>query len=100
MAHRCLLHRNDLGLFRTWLRENKYLLQPLKGEYEALRARHPEKGLVLIFDRDRGDHFTVRHEDIGVVRRFYNSKFVRDGGGTPGQWEEAGKLMRQNSRFD
>lgn len=88
MATRALLHRLDKSLFLNWLEHQGWVITAPKGAYEAIRARRNGEWLI-VYDRDRGDHFSVRDQDYRVVRSFYHSKATRDG--TPGQWAAAGK---------
>lgn len=82
MRTRCLLHRSDLKDFETWACANGFKSEPPKGAFEALRLRYvkePRKDgkrwePVLIYDRLRGDHFTVFGDGYRLVRAYYASK--------------------------
>lgn len=74
---RCLLHRNDLKDFTAWLVTKGFEIHTKKGFWEELRAKKNNKWLI-IFDRLRGDHFTVPGDAVEIVRHYYLSKKVHE----------------------
>lgn len=73
MATRCLLHRLKLDDFKKWAIEYGWSAYKTKGEYEALRMKKENKWLI-IYDRDRGDHFSVRDEDSSIIKKFIHQR--------------------------
>lgn len=69
MANRALLHRSKLESFMQWMIEHEWVAMLTKGEYEAARLRKNNRWFIL-YDRDRGDHFTLRDIDQNIVRTF------------------------------
>jgi hypothetical protein len=52
-----------------WMIEHEWVAMLTKGEYEAARLRKNNRWFIL-YDRDRGDHFTLRDIDQNIVRTF------------------------------
>jgi hypothetical protein len=77
MASRALLHRSDIEDFSDWTKANGFTVHEPKGDFEALRIRK-NKQWVIVYDRIRGDHFTVRDQDYPLVRAYYASKKSHD----------------------
>lgn len=70
MANRCLLHQNKLEAFKEWLVNDGWKLYPRKDYSEVLRAKKNKKWLIVFHKWDATQHFSVRDEDAGIVRRF------------------------------
>jgi len=73
MAVRSLLHRSDLNDFAEWAVKNGFTEHPPKGVYEALRIKKMNRW-IIIYDRHRGDHFTVMDKDHNIIRAYYHAK--------------------------
>ena len=73
MANRGLLHRSKLEPFAAWLVARGWTLEerdPMPA-YQALRARSPGwTRLLVVYDRESGDHLSVQRCDQLMVRRF------------------------------
>ncbi|GIO84557.1 hypothetical protein J25TS5_14890 [Paenibacillus faecis] len=66
------LHKSKIVSFRNWLEAEGWEMEQTKGDYEVLRARK-NKRLLLIYDRNGGDHLSYADTYEGVVRAFLKS---------------------------
>ena len=70
MPNRHVLHIKHLDRFKDWLRNDGFMIEEPKGDYEILRARKNKK-LLIVYDRNNvKEHFTVRDCDFAVVGAF------------------------------
>ena len=78
MADRGLLHENQLEPFIAFVETQGYRPIAAKGIYERLRLYHPEKPLVLFFQRTHSDHLTTQTGSVGysLVTAFLRSKAI------------------------
>lgn len=71
MANRGLLHRSQLDSFKAWLEACNYQILKPKGNYEVLRWKGDTgKPMPIVFDRHKGDHYTLNGQAEKFVRRF------------------------------
>lgn len=70
MANRCLLHQKKLDAFREWLVKDGWEIHPCKDCFEVLRAKKEKKWLIVYRRIEADVHYTVRNEDVKLVRRF------------------------------
>lgn len=67
---RCTLHKSKLNDFKKWLESFGWTQEETKGGYEALRMRHNDHGVLLIYDRnDAKEHYTT----FGAGNRLVNT---------------------------
>lgn len=75
MANRKLLHKSKLKEFETWLVEKGWSIEPVKGEYEVLRAKKPPNKPLIIFERlDSKEHYTVPNNHNNLVYAYIKDK--------------------------
>lgn len=81
MANRYTLAVNKLPLFKDYLIKNNWEIQPIKGEYEVLRARHKDRKFPLIVYKRLATnnektliHLSVLGRDMVVIRKFLRSE--------------------------
>lgn len=71
MANRHLLHKSRLDEFREWLIAEGWQIYPCRDCYEVLRALSPKKKWFIAYRKTEvKEHYTVRDEDMSVLRRF------------------------------
>lgn len=74
---RALLHRSKFDEFLKWATEEAgYLTEHVPGAAMYERARLREKKgspLIIIHDRNRGDHLTVHGQGVALVIRWLRS---------------------------
>lgn len=70
MANRCLLHKKKLDKFREWLVKDGWEIHPCKDCFEVLRAKKDGKWLIVFGKIDAKQHYSIRDEDVKLVRRF------------------------------
>lgn len=81
-VNRHTLAVNKLPLFKEYLIKNEWEIQPIKGEYEVLRATHKNRKFPLIVYKrlatNKGTtliHLSVLDRDMVVIRKFLRSKY-------------------------
>ena len=76
MADRSTLHFKHLEAFEEYLQSKGWVIEPLKGYYEVLRARHPERKRPLIVYRKgyAKEHCSVDGRDYGIIRDFLRNR--------------------------
>ncbi|WP_290776097.1 hypothetical protein [Anaerofustis sp.] len=72
MARRNLLHKTKLEEFKKFLILNGWEIQPVKGEWEILRAKNKnEKYPLIVYKRyDVKEHYTLMNRDIYLFYEF------------------------------
>lgn len=72
MATRSVLHMNKLDEFKKWLVSDGWTIEPVKGDYEVLRARKASRKIPLVvYQRNRAkEHLSVLDKDMGVIGAF------------------------------
>lgn len=70
MARRNLLHRSKLDEFVAFLDQNEITHRPGRGDWEVLQIQMEDGRWQCIFDRIKGDHYTVPNPLIRLVERF------------------------------
>ena len=80
---RGLLHRSKLAAFKEYaVRNELWREEPSKGAFEVFRAwklKGGKKVWIFVYDRYRGDHFTVHGLAVGVASRFVLRDELREG---------------------
>lgn len=77
MASRNLLAVSKLEEFKEWLVKEGWQIEPCKGKYEVLRARHYTENKPLIIYKKIKDnlvHLSVSDYDAKFIRQFIESK--------------------------
>lgn len=81
MANRNTLAVTQLDNFKSWLIQDGWAIQEVKGKYEALRAtKKGRKNPLIIYERlstycgQSLVHLTVLDRDMSIVRQFLTSK--------------------------
>ncbi len=81
LRDRSLLHKSRLGEFAGWLADKGWAKKKTKGGYEALRMRHPNEGILIVYMKSSAtQHCTVQ----GIAYRMARA-FLRDKKRTRGQ---------------
>lgn len=77
MANRCVLHKKHLEPLKKYLNDNGWTIEPVKGEYEVLRARLNSTGrsqrrtpLIIYSKLEAKEHYSVLDRDMCVIRDF------------------------------
>lgn len=76
MANRHLLAVNKLDDFKSWLIQNNWQIEDVKGQYEVLRARKSTEHLPLIVykkDKDGLVHLSVSDWNAKYVQQFIDA---------------------------
>lgn len=68
MEKRGTLHRSKLEAFLAWMKADGWEFGAC-GEYQVVNARKGARRFVA-YDRNRGDHYTVQPDMMGVVAAF------------------------------
>lgn len=76
MAARNLLHKSKLTAFRTYLESKGWTIEPNKGFYDILRARHPQyTHPLIVYERaDAKEHYTIEGRMIHIVRAWLQDR--------------------------
>lgn len=79
MRRRNYLAQKHLGEFETYCQTKGWEPQPLKGDFEVLRMRHPtEKGVLLVHDRlDAVVHYTTEGHSYRLAQSFYDKRKIQ-----------------------
>jgi hypothetical protein len=76
MANRHWLALSDIDNFKQWLMSEGWTIEPTKGYYEVVRARHPKMKYPLIFYKklDASVHCSIDERYSWVLRKYFNDK--------------------------
>lgn len=67
---RDLLHHTKVPDFIAFAESEGCRVEPVRGDFEVLRLRTPDKRLLIFHKRSRTEHLTVPDGAGGLVRRF------------------------------
>jgi hypothetical protein len=72
MAIRCLLHKDKLPEFQSWLDSQEIENRPGRGDWQLLQVRAKDgKGWDVLYERlEMKEHVTVPDPMVQLVRRF------------------------------
>lgn len=80
MANRHLLHKSKLEDFKNYLKNNNWVLLPIKSKYEVLRAvnkQYQNVPLIVYTKNDVKEHYSVSDYNAKIVNEFINSHCKR-----------------------
>jgi hypothetical protein len=91
MRSRALLHKSKLSEFNEWVISRGWKLYPPKGDYEVLVAKRKKPDgtteCAKVYDRNRGDHFTVFGPSLRLALEFLSTN------GSRSDWEDSEREM-------
>jgi len=70
---RSLLHRTKIDEFKVYLSDKGIEFRDGRGDYQVIQVLIG-KDWMCVYDRNKGDHFTVDTRMEGLVRRFINAE--------------------------
>ena len=72
MATRNLLHRSKLTDFLEWAKSMGAKIEPGRGYYQRVRVKFPDEPVHIIWDRSRGDHYTLETRTTRLFWKYMN----------------------------
>lgn len=75
---RSTLHKNKLEDFREYLKFRGFVLEPTKGDFEVIRARHPlgKEPLIIHGRTAGGDHLTAWGVGLTLTKQYLRDKRI------------------------
>ena len=76
MANRHTLAITSLEDFKEWLISKGWQIEPTKGYYEVLRARHKDYKYPLIIHKksDATMHLSIDERQLRIYKQYFNEK--------------------------
>ena len=79
MANRHLLAMSDVQEFKTWLMQKGWIIQPIRSEYEIVRAVKSDTPTPLLIYRKNNETIFATVPDMwfDVIKAFYNERTAK-----------------------
>lgn len=75
MTRRSLLHFDAFDPFKSWATTQGFRELPPTNPYEALRMRHPERGIMIVYRNDSAtQHFTTHGTATQLVKEWLRTR--------------------------
>ena len=94
MANRHLLAMSDVQEFKTWLMQKGWIIQPIRSEYEIVRAVKSDTPTPLLIYRKNNETIFATVPDMwfDVIKAFYNERTAKEADGCSAEAKE--KLLK------